>query len=608
MVELRSRIIEQDILHLWNIPSSERAFDRLLETSQSVQNSEAVMKLSDFLRDPSLNVSYMRNFEAWIGCISDRTRGLNKKIMDPLLQTVKDMCTQHKLDVDKSCTILNTICQMKSFSLNTNTPKKSRHSVTLFTSLWEVLSDGHSHSKELSYKFLHILLRELWTERGLHVHGKNDVLKNPYASIRTVAAWTVRMLGIAAIKSHDTRKPIIMPRTGQVCFNGYAAALTDALKIVPPSFRYAWMDSTTAKLVRLGQLGRATTTVLRIWLGVIRMSEDHFSETTDYLVDSNVLANYDTFFAKVNLLDMVEHFQEIGPRATSQLLWKLWVPKAVGVSSSLRIRTLLAKADEKYRARLISGPIFKDDEWDDVWCVAAILQSFETSRRVSRKLWEPILKVVHKCWGVEGLAKLNRQCGTSLRICHSTPTDPSKAFGLYRARYSLRQFGSPGFILRQMDVQYVPIVDIRRSIHQRNIRSIDQFSHPNHISAINSIAIKLAKDRYRTPRESFTAIYVCCFQPLRSQRVPVPPTVTQALVYAGITRALMNNEWVSTTQIRLILRFVRIAEGRAKAIEIERTVWEWRGKIMEQAREACRDIRYPLSVAYVQDAKKLGLL
>jgi hypothetical protein len=96
-------------------------------------------------------------------------------------------------------------------------------------------------------------------------------------------------------------------------------------------------------------------------------------------------------------------------------------------------------------------------------------------------------------------------------------------------------------------------------------------------------------------RQMFRNVYLA-YRYLVTRQSPVHPLMSRALVRAGIIRPLENNEWVNTSRIQWILQVVGRVEGQDVAMELDKKIYEWRGKvhryIMSRRRQQGSDSRH----------------
>jgi hypothetical protein len=79
-------------------------------------------------------------------------------------------------------------------------------------------------------------------------------------------------------------------------------------------------------------------------------------------------------------------------------------------------------------------------------------------------------------------------------------------------------------------------------------------------------------------RQIFRNVYLA-YRYLVERQSPVRPLMSRALIRAGIIRPLERYEWVCTARIRWLLHIVGRVEGEEVASELDKKIYEWRGKV-----------------------------
>ena len=100
-------------------------------------------------------------------------------------------------------------------------------------------------------------------------------------------------------------------------------------------------------------------------------------------------------------------------------------------------------------------------------------------------------------------------------------------------------------------------------------------------AVLHKMATAFAHNYCLTAGRAFRAVYRC-YRHLCTLKVAPGPAVAKALVFAGATRFLKRNQWVSTMKLRWILNIVRTSESKEAADRIDRIVWIWRGNVIER--------------------------
>ena len=103
------------------------------------------------------------------------------------------------------------------------------------------------------------------------------------------------------------------------------------------------------------------------------------------------------------------------------------------------------------------------------------------------------------------------------------------------------------------------------------------------VDLLHRLATAFAHSQRLHPGCAFRAVYQC-YRYLCDRFAPVGPALSKAFVHAGATRFLQEGRWVSTVKLRWILGVVKKAEGAEMAKQVDRAVWQWRGKVLAQMR------------------------
>ncbi|KAK4941283.1 hypothetical protein LTR28_008939, partial [Elasticomyces elasticus] len=104
------------------------------------------------------------------------------------------------------------------------------------------------------------------------------------------------------------------------------------------------------------------------------------------------------------------------------------------------------------------------------------------------------------------------------------------------------------------------------------------------VNLVHLIAYKFANSPHIRPRVALRRVYEC-YRYLQDRRAPMFSLLSRAFVRAGVIRPLEEGRWVSTIWFRWALRFVRDLEGESVAEDLDRLVYVWRGRVLEEQRQ-----------------------
>lgn len=103
------------------------------------------------------------------------------------------------------------------------------------------------------------------------------------------------------------------------------------------------------------------------------------------------------------------------------------------------------------------------------------------------------------------------------------------------------------------------------------------------VEMLNRLALAYAKAEHLSPRQAYKWAYRC-YTACKSERLPILPAMTKALMFAGCGRYLQQWRWVGTARFTWILDRVREVEGAEVADRLDELVWEWRGRVLSHKR------------------------
>jgi hypothetical protein len=101
------------------------------------------------------------------------------------------------------------------------------------------------------------------------------------------------------------------------------------------------------------------------------------------------------------------------------------------------------------------------------------------------------------------------------------------------------------------------------------------------VELVNKMALAFAQAGCRSPRVALRNVFYCVLY-LRRHREPLSPELTRALTLAGITRDLLNKNWVGRRKALWILDMVNKVEGDMVGSMVAELVYNWRGEHIAQ--------------------------
>jgi hypothetical protein len=157
-------------------------------------------------------------------------------------------------------------------------------------------------------------------------------------------------------------------------------------------------------------------------------------------------------------------------------------------------------------------------------------------------------------------------------------------------------------------IQFQHILDCARdgnvvppSYRERSMDSI----LPERSEFIHQIVYQYSVDRTRSARQNMRAI-LYSYKYLKSQKLPLKPLLTKALVQICIVRPLSEKRFVSSRVLTWVCELVARVEGEQVARQIEQVFWVWRGNLIKQSQDKLTESG-GTDKAHVNTMKKLGL-
>ena len=625
--QLRSRLLELDLLRTWNAVSSERAFDHFLSKEEPRRLSiSQFASLVDFLSDPTLDLSHIRNLTVWIQSVSRTSRGLRPGHVEPILNAIQDLHTQRALSFGDVRTIHQAVYEVSKSSLNfkvNDLDKRLHASRHLYKRLWDYLSHNHSQGGAVSNLFLWKLLRHIGESEHFDSHKCPEWMKDFDQSDSFITETTLSLLNAAAMKEWKTKdKGAFSKAKAQALKYSHSSRsaifMSNIVSLMPADLAGKWMENTTRVLAQLTKqpFGRSVPTIIHIWLSTFDTCAEGGTGQ-----DAFTLNHHYRILAKdIEARHMLVHFNRIGPRAASETIMRHWVRARLDPDATKRTRSLFAEMEKRFHHQVTSAG---DDE-DPTWYFTVLMQTLAGYPADLGPLLNEVAGTVGESWGSQYHHRLLRRLRLNSSSHLEPGYEPQRAHGLSSTAFSLSPkgitFPLPAHaqaLINRIESQLTPMSEIAQFIHRGRykdtmcLQRIDtRRFDATRLQIIDAIAIAIAKDKHRTPSQAFKTIWECCYRPVSKQGVPVSSTVIDAIVHAGITRPLEDKKWVSTTQIRVILNLVKDIEGKEKAAEIEEKIWEWRGEMIQLALKKLKEkgISLPPGSEHFVQARSMGLV
>lgn len=117
------------------------------------------------------------------------------------------------------------------------------------------------------------------------------------------------------------------------------------------------------------------------------------------------------------------------------------------------------------------------------------------------------------------------------------------------------------------------------------------------VKLVNEMAQAFAQAEFRSPRVALRNVLYCALY-LRRHREPLSPELTRALTLAGITRDLLDDNWIGRRKALWILDMVKRVEGDGVAARMEKIVYSWRAEEMARQQRLRREAN-PLRVGQI---------
>ena len=111
------------------------------------------------------------------------------------------------------------------------------------------------------------------------------------------------------------------------------------------------------------------------------------------------------------------------------------------------------------------------------------------------------------------------------------------------------------------------------TVHSKRLLHVNS----KRVALLHSMALAYAEAPHLNPRQAYRKVRRC-LDFFRDRPDLLGPDMSQALTKAGILRYLEAGMWVSTIRHNYILGYVKHLEGEEVADELDRVVWDWRGR------------------------------
>ncbi|USW59453.1 hypothetical protein Slin15195_G127720 [Septoria linicola] len=112
---------------------------------------------------------------------------------------------------------------------------------------------------------------------------------------------------------------------------------------------------------------------------------------------------------------------------------------------------------------------------------------------------------------------------------------------------------------------------------------------PDHAHLVHQVALEIANCPQTTPRVAYRRVWEC-YRFLNDRGAHVQPTMTSAIVTAGIMRYLQEHKRPASAQVRYILHIVEKVEGKQVAMKLDRVIWTlWKEDVLPKVKARWRE-------------------
>ncbi|MCJ1281860.1 hypothetical protein MMC26_001183 [Xylographa opegraphella] len=192
-----------------------------------------------------------------------------------------------------------------------------------------------------------------------------------------------------------------------------------------------------------------------------------------------------------------------------------------------------------------------------------------------------IVQYLAKCsGGIESVVVANE---VTKHLNLSLPT----ALEIFKADLRLRVEDCPGLVERMISEPASGYPDVFAHLERDRglLGSVGSKVHsqrplhvnPKRVALLHSMALAYAEAPHLNPRQAYRKVRRC-LDFFRDRPELLGPDMSQALTKAGILRYLEAGMWVSTIRHNYIMGYVKHLEGEEVANELDRVVWDWRGR------------------------------
>ncbi|OJD34662.1 fungal specific transcription factor domain containing protein [Diplodia corticola] len=360
------------------------------------------------------------------------------------------------------------------------------------------------------------------------------------------------------------------------------------------------MQETLTLLLPLGKgvaLDEGMQNTLRLWFSCISQTCHVCPYADRHLA---VVAPNHEIARRFDPVLAIAYFELFSMDQICQFWMHFWVPQYVGQDMGAKKRKLRAdKLQSAYKKRIEQSDATEDPRVTSFFNVIMVLKDQNLPYQTTlSKAVELILAmhgpdVAHELYTRLVLARvpIDRRAAAAV-IEAMSDENPRKALKFFRAIGDVWLSLCPRLVLALIEHGSLPRDELfalldhndpLARVPPEHRRTLTDSTSALRLELVHLVAHAYAGQTAYPTRHRFRNVHYCYLW-LRDRRAPLLPLLSKALVRAGVTAPLENNEWVSTVRLRWVLRLVREIEGADVAASLDRLVWHWRGEVIREAR------------------------
>jgi len=594
--------------HLDPVVFSRLSFEALLA------NQATFHSIHSFLRNPAVNVAEARNFATFFA--HPLAANISAEAYDMLVETLQSAIKVGCVLQSEITAIIPSVKELVHHVFHFS-PVSDRQNKLLEAcqAIWDGLKACRvtTISSTVVLQLLDeiTLLRALPESKSLRLELSSyvwPVSQTHETNLGEDLAEWARLARLGSLDAHPN-----IPRQMD------RATLLDVLEILPSNNSLPTIISTTRHLadrcMKSADDSSEWKDTLIFWLGCLQSLEYfertfrcHGSLPHSSLDKENLFPVplthgwhqvYAVLSARLPETELSDHFKLLPAPETCRILLNFWLPrwfKRTGVTAGKRpwkkpkvYTGLIAQnvnvAFEKKVAKSASSP----EELQSL-SFAAILLALRRSGLNHLSSAERILDLVFKMYGPITLLKVLRRCiRFRLRlpmrpldtiITSVAETRPRLAYTIWRCR-RIEASHLPQLLISLIHGSWVHSTEIFQMLQSKEPanpveqpKCLDQSWN----DLLHLMALAFANSKGESSRVAFRNVE-CCYWYLVDHRSRLQPAMARALVQAGITRPLQNNEHINFGRCIWILGIVRTLEGDEVADQLKTVIWRWRANI-----------------------------